>query len=138
MASFGPFSFSLGGHDQTLQLYSNAYVTIDGTLAANEASVVLEKKSRLQEIDTLGAGFAGMSLGAAICEVTIESAVPSSDLDLQPDLFLRTGETVEVGIVIAGRQTVFKAFITDATYSHSVNKEAQLHMKMLCRFAEFE
>lgn len=136
--SFGPLSFSLGGSDQNLQIYSNAYVSIDGAPLTNEASLTLEKKGRHQEITTLAAGFAGISLGAPVCEVTIESAIPASDFDVNPDFYLRVGEPREIGVVIAGRQTVFKGFITDATYSHSVNKEAQLHLKMLCRYADFE
>jgi hypothetical protein len=128
----------LGIGDDALKVYSRAYVTIDGSLLSEEASISLEKKSGMAPITTLGAGFAGMSLGSAICEVVIESAVPSTDFEFSPDLFLRKGETVEVGIIMADRQSVFKGFITEATYSHSVNKEALLHMKLMCRFAEFE
>jgi hypothetical protein len=89
-------------------------------------------------VTTLAAGFAGMSLGAATVEVTIESAVLSTDFEFNPDPFLRTGRTVEVAVLMANRQSVFKGFVTDATYSHSVNKESQLHMKLTCRFADFE
>ncbi len=124
--------------DRKLQLYSGAFVLINGTLLAQEASVTIEKKSDLKPIFTLGAGFAGMSLGAGTAEVTIDNAVPSVDFEFHPDIYLRTGDVVEIGIVMASRQSVFKGFITDATYSHSVNDASKLSMKLLCRFSDFE
>ncbi len=123
---------------RNLQLYSGAFVTLDNKLLAQEASVTVEKKADLKPIYTLAAGLAGMSLGVGTAEVTIENAVPSSDFELCPDRYIRTGAIIEVGIVMAGRQSVFRGFITEATYSHSVNDASKLSMKFLCRFADFE
>lgn len=121
-----------------LQLYSNCYVTVDGKLLTQENSVTVEKKSGLNPVFTVATGFAGMTQGATTCEVSIENAVPSSDFELNPDPYMRTGAVVEVGIIMAGRQTVIKGFITDTTYSHSVNDSSKLSMKLLCRFEDFE
>jgi hypothetical protein len=121
-----------------LQLYSNCFALIDGKLLCQEASVSVEKKSGLNPVFTVAVGLAGMSQGAATCEVTIESAVPSEDFEFNPDAFMRTGQVVELGLIMANRQTVTKGFITDATYQHSVNQESKLTMKLLCRFSDFE
>lgn len=121
-----------------LQLYSNAYVSIDGKLLVEEASVTLEKKSGLNPVFTVAGGLAGMSQGASTIEVTVDNAVPSIDFEFNPDMYMRTGAVVEVGVVMASRQSVFKGFITDATYSHSVNDASKLSMKFLCRFSDFE
>lgn len=138
--NIGPISIGPSGSSSAanLQIYSSAYVTIDNKLLAQEVSVTVEKKSALQPVFTLAAGFAGMSLGAGTAEVTIDNAVPSSDFEFNPDPYMRTGAVVEVGLVMAGRQSVFKGFITDATYSHSVNDSSKLSMKLLCRFSDFE
>jgi hypothetical protein len=122
----------------TLQLYSNAFVTLDGRLLTEEASISVDKKSGLNPVFTVPKGFAGMSQGAASCEVTIETAVPAIDFEFNPDAYMRTAQVVEVGIVLANRQTVFKGFITDASYSHSANQESKLQIKIMTQFADFE
>jgi hypothetical protein len=121
-----------------LTLYSNAYVTVEGKLLTQESSVSVEKKSGLNPVYTVAEGLAGMSQGASTAEISIDNAVPSADFEFNPDAFMRTGAVVEIGVIMAGRQSVFKGFITDATYSHSVNDASKLSMKLLCRFSDFE
>jgi hypothetical protein len=120
------------------QLYSNAYVTIDGALLTEEASVSVDKRSGLNPVFTVAKGFAGMSQGAAVAEISVDNAVPSVDFEFNPDKFMRAGSVVEVGIIMAGRQSVFKGFITEATYSHSVNQESKLSFKITAGFEPFE
>lgn len=121
-----------------LTLYANASVFIDNNLLTQENSVTLEKKSGLNPVFTVAEGLAGMSQGAATMEISIENAVPSADFEFNPDAYMRVGQVVEVGIVMANRQTRAKGFITDASYSHSVNDSAKLSMKILCRYSDFE
>lgn len=121
-----------------LKLYSNCEVFINASLLTEEASVTVEKKSGLNPVFTVAHGLAGMTQGAATAEVTIESAVPSADFELNPDGYMLVGEVVELRVVMANRETNCKGFITDATYSHSVNDASKLSMKLLCRFSEFE
>jgi hypothetical protein len=120
------------------QIYSNAFVTINGQLLIEEASVTVDKKSGLLPVMTVAKGFAGMTQGASYAEVTIDEAVPSADFEFNPDNYMKTGAIVEVGVIMASRQTVFKGFITDATYSHSVNNESKLTMKLMVAFENFE
>lgn len=121
-----------------LQLYSNAYVTIDGKLLTEESSVSVEKKSGLNPVFTVANGFAGMTQGASTAEISVDNAVPSADFEFNPDSYMRTGSVVEIGVIMAGRQSVFKGFITEATYGHSVNDASKLSMKFMCRFSDFE
>jgi hypothetical protein len=121
-----------------LKLYSNCDVFINGSLLAEEASVTVEKKSGLNPVFTVAIGLAGMTQGAATAEISIESAVPSADFEFNPDGFMLVGEVVDFRAVMANRETNCKGFITDATYSHSVNDASKLSMKLLCRFSEFE
>lgn len=121
-----------------LALYSNAFVIVEGTLWAQAASVTVEKKSNSTPMFTLHSGFAGLSQGAGLVEITVDSAVPSADFEFNPDRKILAGQSIEIGIVMASRQSVFKGFITEATYSHSVNDASKLSMKFVCRFAEFE
>jgi hypothetical protein len=120
------------------QLYSNAYVTIDGKLLTEEASVSIDKKSGLNPVFTVAKGLAGMSQGAGVAEISIENAVPSTDFEFNPDPYMKSGAVVEIGVVMANRQSVFKGFITDATYSHAVNSESKLSLKITAGFEVFE
>ena len=122
----------------SVQLYSNAFVTINGSLLTEEASVTVTKNSGLNPVMTVAKGFAGMSQGAATAEIDVDNAVPSADFEFNPDKFMRSGSTVEVGVIMAGRQTVFVGFITTATYSHSVNAESKLSFKITAGFENFE
>ncbi len=121
-----------------LQLYSNAYVIVNGALLTQESSVTIEKKSNAIPRFTLGKGFAGMSLGAGVVEITVENAVPSTDFEFNPDYYLKSGYYVDIGVVMASRQSVFKGFITDATYSHSTNDSSKLSFHLMCRLEQFE
>lgn len=121
-----------------IQLYSNAYVTIDGRLLTEEAAVTVDKNSGLNPVFTSAKGFSGMSQGAATAEISVDNAVPSADFEFNPDPYMRTGSVVEVGVIMAGRQSVFKGFITNASYSHSVNQESKLSFKIMCGFEDFE
>lgn len=118
--------------------YSGASVFIGGRLLAETAQVTLEKKSSSSPIYTVAAGFAGISLGASQIELTVENAVPARDFEYNVDWYIRVGFAVEVGVVMANRQSVFNGFITEATYTHSVNEAAKLNFKMICRFGDFE
>jgi hypothetical protein len=102
-----------------------------------EATVSIDKKSGLNPVFTTNWGFAGMSQGAAFAEIAIECVVPSTNFDFPTDLIMRTGKVVEFTIKMANQSTVCQGFITDTTYSHSVNKEAQMHIKAMCNFQDF-
>lgn len=121
-----------------LKLYSGAEFFVNGTFLAEEASVSVSKKSGLNPVFTVGNGFAGMTQGSPTIEVTVESAVPSADLEFNPDAYMLVGEVVDIRIVMANRETSVKGFVTDASYTHGVNDSSKLSMTFMCRFGEFE
>lgn len=118
--------------------YSALYATVDGKLLTEATSINVVKHSGLNRVDTIAKGFAGMSQGSVSCDVTVENAVPSSDFELNPDAAMLTGKVVEIGVIMAGRQTVMKGFITEATYSLSVNDSGKLSFSAMCAYGEFE
>ncbi len=121
-----------------LKLYSNAELFVNGTFLAEEASVSMKKSSGLNAVFTVGNGFAGMTQGTPTIEITVESAVPSADLEFNPDSFMLVGEVVDVRLVMANRETNVKGFCTEASYTHGVNDSSKLSMTFMCRFGEFE
>jgi hypothetical protein len=121
-----------------LQLYADIRAQIDGVLLTEAANVSLEKRSGLNPVYNIE-GFGGMSQGATTMEVTIETNVPSREFQFNPDPYMRIGQVVELKLYMTdSKVTTAKGFITDATYSHSVNDAAKLSMKLLCRYSDFE
>lgn len=122
----------------TTQLYSLIYASVDGLLLTEEASITITKNAGLNPVFTVAKGFAGMSQGAPTVEIDVDNAVPSADFEFNPDAKMLEGQTVEIGILMAGRQTVVTGFITSATYSHSVNAESKMSFKVMANFEPFE
>ena len=121
-----------------LKLYSNCDIFVNGSLMAEEASVTVSKSSGLNPVFTVAHGFAGATQGAPTTEISVESAVPSTDFEWNPDSYMLLGEVVELRIVMANRETNCKGFIMKADYSHGVNDSSKLSMTFMCRFSEFE
>lgn len=120
------------------QNYSDALVKIEGQLLTESSSVSVEKKSGLSPVYTTVGGFSGMAPGSPVMEVSIENAVPAVDFEMDFDSMIATRKIVTVQIIMANKITEFKAFVTDATYSHSVNEAGKLHLKLMGRLASFE
>jgi hypothetical protein len=121
-----------------LQLYTNVFVFLNGQLLTQETSVTLEKKSNAKTITTLHKGFAGLSKGAGLIELTVDNAVPLKDLEFNVDFFVKSGDVIEIGSVLGARQTICKGFITDVTYSHATNDNTKLSFKATCQLEVFE
>lgn len=133
---------SLTSGPKGMQLFSDAYVFADGTMLAMAASVSLEKKSNSTPINTLHKGFAGLSKGAGVSELTIESAVPSKDFEMVGkalvDFWIMSGEPVEFGIVMGARTTRLKGIIDQASYTQSVNDSSKVSIHIIGRLEAFE
>lgn len=121
-----------------LQLYANIRIELANTVLAEATSISIDKKSGMIPVFTVGSGFSGMTQGASTCEISVENAVPSADFEFSPDQYMRLGTVVDIVIEMAAKQTVVKGFITDCTYSYSINDSSKLSLKLMSRFGDFE
>jgi hypothetical protein len=121
-----------------MQLYSNAFVYIDGRLLTQESSVTVNMKSGLNPVFTTVEGLAGASQGASTVEISVDEAVPSADFDFNPGAYMRTGTVVEVKIQAASREAIFKCFVMESDLSHSVNDSSKIALKFTGRLSDFE
>ncbi len=109
-----------------LQIYTLAFVTVGGALLTEEASVTVHRKTNSNAVNTVAKGYAGESPGAANCEVQIKNAVPSAAFELDPGPFMKSLQSVEIGVIAAGKQIIVPGFIIEDTFTHGVNQEAML------------
>lgn len=121
-----------------LQLYSLAYVLVDGAILTEEGSVQVNRATNSQAVNTVAKGYAGESPGAANCEIQVTSAVPSADFEMNPGKYMKGLKEVEIGVLVAGKQLTAKGFIISDSFKHSVNNESSLDFSFRGSFAEYE
>lgn len=121
-----------------LQDFANAFVYLDGLLLTTSSQVTVEKKSGLNMVETTVLGLAGAVRGSSRVEISVENAIPSADFEVNPDPFMETGRIVEIKIVMGSRVSIHNGYLTDATYSHSVNDASKVNVKFTGKFGNFE
>lgn len=120
------------------QLYTLAYCTADGKLLTEEASITVTRASNSQAVNTVAKGYAGESPGAPTIEIQVTNAVPAADFELDAGEFIQTLKTVEMGVIVAGKQLKAVGFIIQDSFKHSVNSESQYDFTFRGSFAPFE
>jgi len=120
------------------KIYSSGFCTFDNLLLTEVGEFSINKNPNINPVLTLVRGFAGINIGAGVCEVTIETAVPSADFEVNPEPFMKTGKEIEMGFVLAGRQMAVKMFITGANYAVGVGRPTSLSISLIGPLAEFE
>ncbi len=122
-----------------LQLYTLAYVTVNGSLLTEEASVTVSRSTGSQAVITVAKGYAGESPGAAMVEIDVANAVPAADFEFDAGANMKSLQEAEMGIVGPGGKTlVSKGFIISDSFKHSANSESMYDFKFRGQFAEFE
>ena len=86
-----------------LQIYTLAYVTVNGAILTEEASITVHRRTNSNAVNTVAKGYAGESPGAPNCEIQVKNAVPSADFELNPGPFMKALQVVEFGVIAAGR-----------------------------------
>jgi hypothetical protein len=121
-----------------LQLYTLAYVLVDGGILTEEASVTVNRATNSQAVNTVAKGYAGESPGAGSVEIQISNAVPSKDFELNPGPYMAALKSVEIGVLVAGKQLTARGFIISDSFKHSVGSESMLDFTFRGGFADYE
>lgn len=122
-----------------VQLYSLAYVTVNGKLLTEEASMEITRSTGSQAVMTVAKGYAGESPGAQTIEIRVTNAVPAADFELDMGDFMESMEAVEMGVVGPGGKTAtLKGYIIKDTFKHSVNSESTYDFDFRGGWANYE
>lgn len=109
-----------------LQQYTKAVIYINDSVLSEEASVTVKRSSGSQPVKTVAKGYSGESPGSPMTEISVSNAVPASDFELDPGLFINLVDVVKITIFAAGRTMTVKGSIIDDNFSHAVDSEAKL------------
>ena len=109
------------------QLYASAAVLVDGLFLTQESSVQVQRATNSQAVNTVALGYAGETPGAPMVEITVSSAVPSADFELNPGKFMKRLQECEIGILgPGGKQLTARGFIISDNFQHAVNSASSL------------
>lgn len=120
------------------QLYTLAYVLVDGSILTEEASVTVNRATNSQAVNTVAKGYSGESPGAASVEIEVSSAVPAAAFEFNPGANMFGLKEVEIGVLCAGKQMTARGFIIKDTFKHSVNNESTLDFSFRGAFVDYE
>lgn len=112
------------------QIYTLAYVTVEGRLLTQHAEMTMTRNGNANEVMTVALGWAGVSPGSPSCEIDVTNAVPAADFEFDPGDAISENKLVEIGVVGPGGKTATsKGFILSDTFTHGVGKEANMSFK---------
>lgn len=120
------------------QLYTIAEVYFNQKKMMEEASVKITRDTKAQPVNTVARGFAGMSQGSRELQISVESAVPAADFEMNPGQYMGSMTPITLTISAAGHVLTTQGFITKDDFSHSVNSEAKLSFEFMGEYADWE
>jgi hypothetical protein len=123
-----------------LQQYAKATVLWNGAILSEEASVSIKRASNAQVVKTVAKGFAGMSQGAAMVNISISNAVPSSGFEMDPGDLIMNNLIGQLTVILGDYSLSLTAngFITDDNFSHAVDTASKLDFEFVTGPAKWE
>ena len=107
-----------------LQLYSIMFFSGDGTLLAEEQQIDVRRTANAQRVMTVAKGFAGLSPGAPLMEMTVSNAVPQGGFEFDMGKKILGLIPLDVQVWGPGGTTAKgKAFVEHDSIRHGVNQE---------------
>lgn len=120
------------------QAYTLLFVTAGGALLAQEQSVQVDRATNSQAVNTVANGYSGESPGAAMCEITVESAVPSGGMEFDAGKVMASLTSTPVFVIgAAGKQLKGNVQIISDSMKHSVNSATQYTFRARAPLAQW-
>ena len=118
-------------------LYAQATVLINGTVIAENTSVKITRDSKANVVETLGKGFAGVSVGAKMITVSVDNAVPSADFEFDPGKYIAELRVAELTIFVSNRTLTTKGFFLSDDFQSAVNSPSSLSFSFVGEYASW-
>ncbi len=121
-----------------LQLYTLLYATLKGALITEAGSIEITRDLKASDVETLAKGWAGLTPGAAVCDLRIKNAVPSADFEIDAGKYMKAYEVAEICVLgPGGKQLVVDCFFLSDSLSSSVNNPTNLDFTLRGPFADW-
>lgn len=122
-----------------MALYDQAFIFIDGGLAAEATTVDTEITSDVQQVMTLAKGFAGITPSPHTRTVSVESMIPVSGFEFDYETAFLESQEVSIDIQLggSGKKTSTLGYFTGVTVSAGVGRTATVSFEFVGTAAPF-
>lgn len=114
-----------------LQKFEKGAVFIDGVLVAMATSCSLDHDPKLNPIETMQLGFAGVSPGSEMTTLELASAVPVAGMEIDFLDKMQSIKVVEVTLFAHSQKTTFKGFVSKCSQKYGTNQAAEFSITMI-------
>jgi hypothetical protein len=122
-----------------LDIYSQTFPYINGSLLAESVSVQTGLESDDQRIMTLLKGFAGITPSPDVRVVKIENVIPSTGFEFNFEKAKKDRQLIEIKLQLSsGKSMTSKGFITHVTVESGVGKTTQVSLDFVGEPSIFE
>lgn len=122
-----------------LQLYSKVAVYYNNQQLAEETNVTIKRVSGAQVVKTVAKGFAGMSPGSPMVEITIKNGIPAAGFEVGTiGADISQLKVVEFSFFAASKTLTVKGFVTEDNTVHNVDSPSELDITAQCQFADWQ
>lgn len=121
-----------------LQLYSKVACYYNNLQQAEEVEVSIKRISGAQVQKTVLKGFAGMSPGSPMAEITVKNGIPAAGFEVTTiGRDMNELRVVEFTFFAAGKSLTTKGFVTEDNTTHGTDKPAELDYTAQCQWADW-
>lgn len=121
------------------QLYSILLAVVGGTLLAEEQEIDWSRTANAQQVATVLKGFAGLSPGASMTEVDINSAMPQGGFEFDAGPYIDSLTPIPVQVIGPGGKAMKgDAFIIQDSGRHGVNQQARYSFRCILSLKQFK
>ena len=114
-----------------LQIYERGAVFADGQLLVECQTITVNLDPKLNPINTMQKGFAGVSPGSEESNIDISEAIPRAGFDFAAISKMRGVEIVELVIFAGAKKLKFKGFITKVSLNFGADRASENSFSLL-------
>jgi len=115
----------------SLQIYDRGAVFFDGKLLVECVSFTVKSDPKLNPINTMQKGFAGVSPGAEQTDIEVTEALPRAGFDYDALAALQGNDVVEFVCYLGSKKLKCKGFISGLDMATGVDKGAEVKFNFM-------
>lgn len=122
-----------------LQNYTKVSSYYNNQLQSEETEVSIKRITGAQIMKTVQKGFAGMSPGSPMIEITVKNGIPAAGFEVSTiGRDMNEMRVVEFTFFAASKTLTTKGYVIDETTTHGTDKPAELDYTAQCQFADWQ
>jgi hypothetical protein len=114
-----------------LQIYERGALFADGQLLVECQSITVNLDPKLNEINTMQKGFAGVSPGSEMCTIDVAEALPRIGFDYDAISAMQGIDIVEMVLFAGAKKLKFKGFINKVGLNLGADRAAEFSFGLI-------